>query len=552
MRRIPNNKKCSQGGFAMIIFVVLLLMLSLIGISSIMTSTDEVKVAGNEMKQTGAFYAAESGLERAAAAIASSYETTGAPPNPLPGATISEQGYNYTYTTVDAGPAVQTMLSVGAYRGLFGLVKSYNISSTGLDDLRESSIELSMVVQDALIPLFQFAVFYQEDLEIAPGPAMTLGGRVHSNSNIYLQSNNSLYIDSYLTSAGDILHGRKPGSGQADGTGSVMIRDDNGAYQNMRNGDGTWLDSRSANWVSGSMSRWGGQVEDSHHGISELNMPVIVDGPTTDLIDPSAGNSDSYENKAGLKFVGDQALYLNSDGAWQNVTLALTTAHAISYGSFYDGREGRNVASLDLDIGRLRTSGFFPSNGVIYSSQSSVSGTVSALRLKNAQELPAAMTIATNNPLYTFGNFNTSNKKPAALMADAITILSGNWNDGSSGQGINSRVASATQVNACFMTGNTETGAHGQGYNGGLENLPRFLEKWDGVNFTWRGSMVDLWYSRQATGAWSYGNVYTAPNRDWAFDNDLLNVNNLPPGTPMINIVQRTKWAQRSADGAVL
>jgi hypothetical protein len=162
------------------------------------------------------------------------------------------------------------------------------------------------------------------------------------------------------------------------------------------------------------------------------------------------------------------------------------------------------------------------------------------------------MTIATNNPLYTFGNFNTSNKKPAALMADAITILSGNWNDGSSGQGINSRVASATQVNACFMTGNTETGAHGQGYNGGLENLPRFLEKWDGVNFTWRGSMVDLWYSRQATGAWSYGNVYTAPNRDWAFDNDLLNVNNLPPGTPMINIVQRTKWAQRSADGAVL
>jgi hypothetical protein len=28
------------------------------------------------------------------------------------------------------------------------------------------------------------------------------------------------------------------------------------------------------------------------------------------------------------------------------------------------------------------------------------------------------------------------------------------------------------------------------------------------------------------------------------FDNDLLDIGNLPPGTPMVNIVQRTRWAQ--------
>jgi hypothetical protein len=137
-------------------------------------------------------------------------------------------------------------------------------------------------MQDALIPLFQFAVFYEYDLEIAPGPNMTLGGRVHSNSNMYLQSSNNLNIDSYLTAAGSIFHGRKEGSGQSENNGNVMIRDAGGVYQNMLNGDGTWLDSRSNSWVDNSLSRWNSRVEDSNHGISELNMPVVVNGPSTD------------------------------------------------------------------------------------------------------------------------------------------------------------------------------------------------------------------------------------------------------------------------------
>jgi hypothetical protein len=133
-----------------------------------------------------------------------------------------------------------------------------------------------------------------------------------------------------------------------------------------------------------------------------------------------------------------------------------------------DAKAGR--ASPDLDVQRLEDSGFFPPNGIIYNSQPAVDGTVIGLRLKNAGELPSAMTVATDNPLYTLGNFNTTAKKPAALIADAITILSRNWSDLNSRRDINGRVALTTQVNACFMTGNTETGADGQGYNGGLEN----------------------------------------------------------------------------------
>lgn len=545
MRGKKLHSSEGENGVVLVVCLILLLMLSLIGIASITTSTSDMQVAGNEMKQTGAFYAAESGLETAAAAIATSYETNGVPPSPLPNDSTSEGEFVYFYDTIDQGAAVQTTLTDGSYKGLYGLVKTFNITSTGFDNNQESAVRLNMQMQDVLVPLFQFAVFYQNHLEIAPGPNMTLSGRVHSNANIYLQSESNLNIDSYLTSAGDILHGRMPGSGQGVASGNVFIRDNAGTYQNMKNSDGTWLDSRSSNWVDNSLARWNGRVEDSNHGITELYMPVVTDGPATDLIDRGSTNDDSFENKAGLKFVDEQALYLQTDGSWIDVTSTLITQGVISAASFYDAREMKNVTALDLDIGLLAASGYYPQNGIIYGSLPTNEGIVSAIRLKNAATLPSALTLATDNPLYTKGSFNTVVKKPAALMADALTILSGNWNDANSSRALSNRIATATQVNASLMIGHVETGSNGNGYSGGLENLPRFLEKWNGVTFNWRGAMVDLWFSRQAVGAWSYGAFYTAPNRDWAFDTDLLNIANLPPGTPMVNIVQRTKWNQQ-------
>ena len=92
------------------------------------------------------------------------------------------------------------------------------------------------------------------------------------------------------------------------------------------------------------------------------------------------------------------------------------------------------------------------------------------------------------------------------------------------------------------MTGNQNTGEDGSSYNGGLENLLRFLEDWSGVTFTFRGSMVDIWNSEQAVGHWS-GSYYRPPNRNWTFDTDLLDPANLPPAAPNLNILQRVSWS---------
>jgi len=539
------NKLKSQKGFSMFILLILLLMFTLLGIAALTTSNIDQELAGNQKRTTNSFYAAEAGAKKAESEIRANYVTTGYPPSPLPSGNFALNNYNVTYSAVDEGSAVQKNLTVGAYKGLYGLVKSFEITSEAVGN--PERVKIIQGMDDALVPLFQFAVFYQNDLEIYPGPVMTLGGRVHSNGNMYLGSENTLNVNSYCTAAGNFYGGRKPGSGQSGNDSHVYIKDNYGNYQEMKNADGTYLDSNDPNWVANSLSRWGGMVEDQSMGMTELNLPVVTAGDPINMIQRTgSGNTDSYELKAGLKIVDGQALYKTGTGTWQDVTSSLTSSGALTTKTFYNGRELKTVTSYDIDISKLNTSGYFPSNGIVYASRNTVSGTEQAIRLVNGSTLAGPLTVATSNPLYIQGNYNTVSKKPAAVLTDALTILSGSWNDANSTKALSSRVASNTSVNVSFLTGNTNS--QNNHYSGGLENLPRFLEKWDGKSFTYRGSMIDLWFSQQATGIWSYGSYYTAPNRDWAFDTDLLNPANLPPGTPMVNIVQNTSWVRKTGD----
>jgi hypothetical protein len=210
---------------------------------------------------------------------------------------------------------------------------------------------------------------------------------------------------------------------------------------------------------------------------------------------------------------------------------------------FYDGRENEWVDVVNLDIGKLYANGFGPANGVIYASDEAIGGEFPALRIQNGSQLGAPLTIASENPVYVEGNFNSSNKKPAAIMGDAVTFLSSAWNDANSSLGLGNRTANNTTVNASIMTGNVETTS--SNYSGGFENLPRFLEDWSGRPFNWTGSMVNMWTSRQATGEWN-GSYYSPPNRNWAYDTDLDDPANLPPETPVVRVFQRVGWKQEN------
>jgi Tfp pilus assembly protein PilX len=530
----------SERGMASLIALIMVAMLTLLGLAALTTSDDEVSIAGNELQETRAFYAAEAGLEKAAAALQSEFDTTGMPPLIMPSGSETINNCLVTYNSSDNGPATQDVLSNGTLVGLHALVKSFTMTSIASNSSYNATVQVSQTFEAALVPIFQFAVFYNNDLEIAPGPAMILAGRVHTNGDMWLQSDNSLRMDSYTTAAGHIFHGRKGAGGI--GSGDVLVKDGSGNYVSMREGSG-WLEATDAHWYDSSVARWQGRVQDSAHGQGTLNLPLssTAAGDPHKVIERASGNPDSYETKATLKFI-DREAYQKVGGVWVNVTGDMVSKSIITFtdNKFYDGREATWVDCMELDVEELYNEGYDPTNGVIYFSDKT--SDFPALRLNNGSLLDDGLTVASENPVYVNGDYNKTSKKSAALYGDAITFLSNNWDDSKSSGSVNYRVASNTVVNACYLTGNIETTS--SNYNGGFENLPRFLEKWSGKTFTWRGSAVNLWNSVQADGTWN-GSYYSPPNRDWAFDADLDNPNNMPPETPAVRVFQRVGWYQQ-------
>jgi hypothetical protein len=248
-----------------------------------------------------------------------------------------------------------------------------------------------------------------------------------------------------------------------------------------------------------------------------------------------------YHDNADLQIVVDASgsSFKAYDGDGNDVTAYVTSA--VSLSRIYDARQANGgsgfVKVVDINVGLLQATGYYPANGLIYAAHhgAGTGNSAKGVRLKNGALLPAKLTVASEDPVYIQGDYNTGNasvsKKGAAVICDAVNLLSNAWtNSKSPTSGLPG--ASATTYNVAMITGNQDSSAGH--YNGGLENLPRFHENWTGVDCTIKGSMVNTWNSQHATSPWVYGgNRYTAPNRIWSYDTAFNSVLNLPPFTPM-------------------
>ena len=70
---------------------------------------------------------------------------------------------------------------------------------------------LQLDFQTRFVPIFQFAAFYDQDLEITPGPSMNINGRIHTNGNLHLTMDdpNTLCIAGQVSAKGNIYNRRK-------------------------------------------------------------------------------------------------------------------------------------------------------------------------------------------------------------------------------------------------------------------------------------------------------------------------------------------------------
>ncbi len=417
-------------------------------------------------------------------------------------------------------------------------VKVYVASSTCQHPVYNNIIiTLNQAIILRVVYTFQHAVFYSDDLEILPGPNMSFVGRIHSNKDMYLDSNNTLTINSeYVHSAANIYNKRKDADQYPPGDVSIK-KAGTGAYFNM-----SGLDSNHPDWFTESQSRWKGTVKSSVHGVTKLSTPVVGS------IQPNG----YYANNAEIKIENGT---IRQDAQLLIEGIDIPAGTIITDTDFYNNRESKYIRMTNIDLKKL--AGYAPSdpegspsfpnhlpaNGLIYTTRDDAGPTEEpGIRLINGSQIyrTGGLTVVSNDPMYIQGDYNTINKKPAAVICDSVNILSNAWNDANSHLNLSSRTASNTTINTAFIAGtDNTTSGH---YNGGLENYPRLHEGWSGRTLYIRGSFVELWNSQIAQGAWQYGNPqYTAPNRNWNYDTD-FNYSNMPPYTPWAVEAQRSAW----------
>jgi len=186
-----------------------------------------------------------------------------------------------------------------------------------------------------------------------------------------------------------------------------------------------------------------------------------------------------------------------------------------------------------------------------------------ALKLTNGSLgniIAPGLTVASENPVYIQGNWNADNTGfgdphvATSVLADAVTLLSNNWNDRVSfleAHDLTDRNAATTWYRLAIMGGKglsfpRITGAAADfGTDGGAHNFLRYLEDWGGQTLNYRGSLASMFTSRQGVGTYKCcADVYTPPTRAYNFDTDFLTPALLPPRTPMFRDINTTGFAQ--------
>jgi hypothetical protein len=136
-----------------------------------------------------------------------------------------------------------------------------------------------------------------------------------------------------------------------------------------------------------------------------------------------------------------------------------------------------------------------------------------------------------------------------------VTLLSNNFNDVNSFSTpySNTNNALTTFYRTAVMAGKGISFPQPVGYatnqdfgtDGGVHNFLRYLESWTNQTVNYTGSIISMYYNRQATGTYKCCTVvYTAPTRGYNFDTNFLTPSLLPPRTPLFRDVNTTGFTQ--------
>ncbi len=554
----------ARKGFALETVLMLLIMFSVIILAGLSAVTTVARTSDADYRGARASYAAEGGaddvisqLDDAMSDGIISSEEIGALQTPV------VAGYRMSRSVLTMGLPVARTIASGPYAGLYSLNQPIDILVTARDS--SGSRATAVVSVNALtIPLFQFGVFYEHDLEILNGPPMTFAGWVHTNGNLYLSSNNSNFL-SVLTTPDSVFWNRKESNMALPG---VAINNAAGTSVPLD------FDSRALSasaFKARSEAQFDGRLMTSAFGVKPLKLPLPSALPAVTLVLPRNGGDSPTVRKIKMAWKADwyvtvktgvfqiadtsvmKAQFCDSLVIERSGSLTVPSASVCRrifkprVNAFYEGREDKRPDLVDVYLDSLRLwSDSAPASRsprvlyIEFINPIVANGTNDylAVRLRGGATLPlprvagdtGGLSVVTDRPLYILGDYNSNVWRPAALMADAVTFLSNppnpamlnaspepmatqcaslaGWCDDMQ-QDMHQRISAGSTVKAAILAGHSPTpcdharaGCVAPPYGGGLENFPRFLENWSGVAFTYTGSLASLFFSAHASGLW--------------------------------------------------
>ena len=269
------------------IVMILILLLTVLGLAANRSIITDIGIAANHTGSVQALYAAEAGANLAFNQLYGALSTL----NPVIPAPQNPAITGYTWTTTistvpSGGPNVIQRPATGIFAGLTAYVQMYRITSTATEAKTNAVSTVTVDVENQLIPIFQFGVFYNGILEIFPGANMTFTGWIHSNSDLYLGSNGAtLQINSNVTTAQNIFDYRldssqavnpaniyKTGASTTFNSTDYPPENHDSVTDSNQNGIPDWVENHYA-------SAWNGGVRTQYEGVAPLDVPHAHEQP---------------------------------------------------------------------------------------------------------------------------------------------------------------------------------------------------------------------------------------------------------------------------------
>jgi hypothetical protein len=363
-----KDEKINERGVALAIAVIIVAIMAVVALTALTFSSTEIRIAGADLQRTQAFYASSSALEKMNHDFSNLFRSKMRPNEAdlnlienSPPAELVTEGYVFNQSLDEDDVrlnALRTMQNLpattyprvnipeGPYAGLYATLVPYKMSSTATSVYNGTQVKLEREFNNYLVPLFQFGIFSNEDVEIHPGPLMTFNGRIHSNGNVYALRNTKFL--NRVTMGGEFIRdatrGGEPntqlgnenvwfevnsinvqstlGNGSmTSGSGTVggpnlpgSTAGTRGYFPGSPNGiaNPNWESLSVRSPVSGTPNRFGGQVLTNTTGATQLKMPLELDGSSPAELIKRALPSDSeilaasrYHSKSQVRILID-------------------------------------------------------------------------------------------------------------------------------------------------------------------------------------------------------------------------------------------------------